>query len=266
MAKVNGKVIWITGASSGIGAALAGELAKKDARLILSSRKEEALAAVQATLPEPAKSNSRILPLDLAQPDTLNEKAREALALFGHIDILIHSGGISQRGMAVDTKIEVDRRIMEVNYFGTIILTKAVLPTMIANGFGHIVPISSLVGKFGSPFRSGYAASKHALHGFFDSLRAETYRQHILVTLVTPGFIKTNVSLNALTADGKKLNQMDEAQEKGMSAEACARKIIRGIEKEKNELLMGGKEVLAVYLKRFFPNLFAKVIRKAKVR
>ncbi len=266
MAKVNGKVIWITGASSGIGKALAKELAQKGTQLILSSRQDEALQAVQNSFPAAARENSRILPLDLAQPETLEAKANEALAMFGRIDILIHSGGISQRGMALDTKITVDRRIMEVNYFGAIILTKAVLPSMIANGFGHLVPISSLVGKFGSPFRSGYAASKHALHGFFDSLRAETYQQNILITLVTPGFVQTNVSLNALTEDGKELNQMDEGQQKGMRAEDCARKIISGIEQEKNELLMGGKEVLAVYLKRFFPGLFARVIRKAKVR
>ena len=217
-------------------------------------------------MPEIVRENAKILPLDLSQPETLNDKAIEALQLFGTIDILINSGGISQRAMALDTQIEIDRRLMEVNYFGTVILAKAVLPSMIENGFGHIVAISSLVGKFGSPLRSGYAASKHALHGFFDSLRAELYTKNIHVTLVTPGFVKTNVSINALTEDGKALNQMDEGQEKGMTAEQCARKIIKGIEKEKNELLMGGKETLAVYIKRFFPGLLARIVRKAKVR
>ncbi|RLD21953.1 MAG: short chain dehydrogenase [Bacteroidetes bacterium] len=266
MATVNNKVVWITGASSGIGEAIAKVMAEKGAKLILSSRKEDALLKVQSSLSESAKNESRVLPLDLSQPETLNEKVKEALSFFGKIDIIIHSGGISQRSMASDTPIEVDRRIMEINYFGTVLLTKAVLPSMIENGFGHIVPISSLLGKFGSPFRSGYAASKHALHGFFDSLRAEVYDKNIFITLVTPGFVRTNVSINAITEDGSPLNEMDDAQEKGMLPEVCARKIVRGIEQEKNELLMGGKETMAVYLKRFVPGLFAKIIRKAKVR
>lgn len=266
MASINNKVVWVTGASSGIGEALVRVLAEKGTKLILSARKVEVLEKVKASLPETAQENTKILPLDLAQSDTLNDKATEALAFFGGIDVLINSGGISQRAMALDTLIEVDKRIMEVNYFGTIILTKAVLPSMIKNGFGHIVAISSLVGKIGSPFRSGYAASKHALHGFFDSLRAELYKKNIFVTLVTPGFVKTNVSINALTENGKALNQMDEGQEKGMTAEQCARKIIKGVEKEENELLMGGKEIMAVYIKRFFPGLMARIVRKVKVR
>lgn len=266
MAIINNKVVWVTGASSGIGEALVRVLAEKNNKLILSSRNLEILEKVKSSLPDTSQENTKILPLDLSQPDTLNGKASEALEFFGKIDVLIHSGGISQRAMALDTQIEVDRRIMEVDYFSTIILTKAVLPVMIKNGYGHIVPISSLVGKFGSPFRSGYAAAKHALHGFYDSLRAEVYTKNIFVTLVTPGFVKTNVSINALTEDGKALNQMDEGQEKGMTPEQCARKIIKGVEKEKNELLIGGKETMAVYVKRFFPGLFAKIIRKAKVR
>lgn len=266
MATVKNKVVWITGASSGIGEAIANVMAEKGAKLILSSRKEDALLKVQSGFAEFNNIDSHVLPLDLSQPETLNDKAKEALKCFGKIDIIIHSGGISQRSMANETPIDVDRRIMEIDYFGTIILTKAVLPTMIENGFGHIVPISSLVGKFGSPYRSGYAAAKHALHGFFDSLRAETYKENIFVTLVTPGFVKTNVSLNAITEDGSAMNKMDEGQEKGMTASQCARKIIRGIEQEKNELLIGGKETLAVYINRFFPGLFAKIIRKAKVR
>ncbi len=266
MASLNNKIVWVTGASSGIGEALVKLLAEKNVKLILSSRKAEVLEKVRTSLSETAQNNCKILPLDLSQPDTLVEKASEAQAFFGKIDAIIHSGGISQRAMAIDTQIEVDRKLMEVNYFAAVILTKAVLPSMIENGFGHIVSISSLVGKFGSPFRSGYAASKHALHGFFDSLRAEVYTKNIFVTLVTPGFVKTNVSLNALTEDGKALNQMDDAQENGMTAEQCAKKIIRGVEKEQNELLMGGKETLAVYIKRFFPGMFAKIIRKAKVR
>ena len=137
---------------------------------------------------------------------------------------------------------------------------------MVAQGSGHIVAISSLTGKFGSPFRSAYAASKHALHGFFDSLRAELWKQNVLVTIVTPGFIRTNVSINALTEKGEALGEMDDAQAQGMDPMVCATKIVAGIEKNKNEILMGGKETMGVYIKRLFPNWFAKIIRKAKVR
>ena len=262
MASINNKVVWVTGASSGIGKALVSVLAEKNAQIILSSRKVEALEKVRASLPETSRENAKILALDLSQPDTLNDKAKEAISLFGRVDILIHSGGISQRALALETNIEIDRRLMEVNYFAAVILTKAVLPSMIENGFGHIISISSLVGKIGSPLRSGYAASKHALHGFFDSLRAENYDKNIFITLVVPGFVKTNVSLNALTEDGKALDKMDAELEKGMTAEQCARKIVNGAEKEKNELLIGGKETFAVYIKRFFPGLLAKIVRK----
>lgn len=267
MISLKDKVVWITGASSGIGEAITNVLAEKGAKLIISSRKENELNRVKSQLSESAKGSTHIIVLDLSKPETLEDKANEALNLFGRIDILIHSGGISQRAFTIDTQIDVYRRIMEVNFFGTIILTKAVLPSMIKNGFGHIVPISSVTGKFGSPYRSGYAASKHALHGFYDSLRAETHDHNIYVTLPTPGFVRTNVSINALTGDGEPLNEMDNAQAKGMSPEYCAKKIVRGIEKQKNEILMGGiKEVAATYLKRFLPGVLAIMVRKIKVR
>lgn len=266
MTNLENKVVWITGASSGIGEALSHEFAAKGCQLILSARNEEKLLEVQSELKAKRKTNVEILKLDLSEADTLPNKSETALNLFGKIDILVHSGGISQRSMVLDTPVEIDRRIMEINFFGAASLTKAVLPSMVENGFGHIVAISSLTGKFGSPYRSGYAASKHALHGFFDSLRAENYKQNIFVTLVTPGFIRTNISLNAVTESGEALNKMDEAQEKGMSPEKCAQIIVSGVAKQKNELLIGGREVMAVYIKRFFPNIFARIIRKAKVR
>lgn len=264
MATLENKVIWITGASSGIGEGIVTSLANKNVKLILSSRRADALEEVKERFPHP--ENARILPLDLSQPDTLEAKAEEALALFGRVDIVIHSGGISQRAFALDTDIEVHRRLMEINYFSTIILTKALLPSMIKNGYGHIVAISSLVGKFGSPYRSGYAASKHALHGYYDSLRAETWKQGIKVTIATPGFIKTNVSVNALTEHGEKLNSMDQGQENGMSAEECGRQIIRAVEKEKEEVRIGGKETMGILIKRFLPGMFSKMIRKMNVR
>lgn len=155
---------------------------------------------------------------------------------------------------------------MDVNYFGTIALTKALIPHFIKQKSGQVAVVTSLVGKFGTPYRSGYAASKHALHGFFDALRAELYEYGIGINMICPGFVKTNVSINALTEKGEKLDQMDEAQANGMSPEKCARKIARAIRKNKREVYIGGKEVYGVYLKRFFPGIFARVLRKAKVR
>ena len=266
MTDLKNKVVWITGASSGIGEALSNEFARQGCRLILSARNLDALERVKTEIQNSTNIKAEVLSLDLAKADSLPEKAATALDFYGSVDILVHSGGISQRSMVVDTPIEIDRRIMEINYFGAVALTKAILPSMIKNGFGHIVPISSLTGKFGSPYRSGYAASKHALHGFFDSLRAENYKKNIYVTIPTPGFIRTNISLNAVTETGESLNQMDDAQENGMSPEKCARIIVSGVRHKRNEVLVGGREKMGVYIKRFFPNLFARIIRKMKVR
>ncbi len=264
--KVSNKVIWVTGASSGIGEAVVYELANRGAKLVISARRKGELERVKSSCPEHAQKHIELLPLDLAQSNSLKLMTEAAINLFGRIDLLINNGGISQRSLAAATDPEVDRKIMEVNYFGTVALTKYLLPHFIERKQGHIAVVSSLVGKFGSPYRSGYAASKHALHGFFDSLRAEVYKENIKVTMICPGFIKTNVSVNALTERGEKLNKMDEAQAKGMKADDFARKMIRAIEREKNEVYIGGKEKYAVYLKRLFPNLFARILRKAKVR
>ncbi len=264
MALIENKIVWITGASSGIGEGIVQVLASKNVKLILSSRRANALEKVKAECPN--QENVKILTVDLAQPETLEAKAKEALALFGRVDVVIHSGGISQRSFALDTDIEVSRRLMEVNFFSTTIITKALLPSMIANGYGHIVPISSLIGKFGSPYRSGYAASKHALHGYYDSLRAEMWKKGVLVTIATPGFVKTNVSLNALTEKGAASNTMDDGQENGISAIECGRQIIKAISKEKEEVRIGGKETIAILIKRFLPGVLSKIIRKIDVR
>src|SRR5688500_12683583 len=262
MSRVQNKVIWITGASSGIGEALAYELARRGARLILSARRKDELERVKGNCIASAQPGIRILPLDLEQPDTLKLSTEASLQLFGHIDVLINNGGISQRSLVADASLAVDRRIMEINYFGTTALTKYLLPHFIQRRAGHFVNVSSLTGKFGTPYRSGYAASKHALHGFFDALRAEHYKDNIRVTMICPGFIHTSLTLSALTANGSPLNKMDDAQYKGKAAAWCARKIVTAIEKGKEEVYIGGREVLAVYLKRFFPTIFSKVIRK----
>ncbi|GAA5032482.1 oxidoreductase [Marivirga lumbricoides] len=264
MTQISGKVAWITGASSGIGEALALELSKRGAKLIISARRKEVLEEVKARCEN--SSDVFILPLDLSQISDFDSKVEEVVNHFGQIDMLFNNGGISQRSMALDTPLEVDRKIMEIDYFGTIALTKAVLPQMVKQKSGHIAVTTSLVGKFGSPWRSSYAAAKHALHGFFDSLRTEVFDHDIKVTLICPGFIKTDVSVNALGADGKPTGEMDNAQANGMPASICAQKIIQAVEKEKLEVVIGGKEKYGILLKRFLPNLFAKIIRKQNVR
>ena len=264
MTKIDKKIIWITGASSGIGEALAYQLNQLGAKLILSARRENELARVKKA----CTTNSKIhlLTLDLSDSQTLEEKCRQALSFMGPIDIIIQCGGISQRDKVINTSLTVDRQIMEVNYFGTIALSKFLLPSMVANHKGHHVIITSATGIISTPLRSAYAASKHALHGFFDSLRAEHEKDNIKVSLICPGYIKTKISFNALMGDGSKQNTMDKAQNNGMSAERCASQIIKAIERNKNEVYIGGlKEVAGIYLKRFFPGLFAKVIIKMPV-
>ena len=267
MKKLRNKVIWLTGASSGIGEALAYELARcPGIRLILSARRKVELDRVKGNCPPEVQANVRVLPLDLSQPDTLRLCTEAAIQLFGHVDILINNGGISQRSLVNETSLEVDRRIMEVNYFAPVALTKYLLPHFISRRGGHIANISSLTGKFGTPFRSGYAASKHALHGFFDAVRAEHYKDNIRVTMICPGFIHTPITLSALTGDGTPLNKMDDAQYHGKPVDWCARKIVHAIATNKQEVYIGGREVMGVYVKRFFPLLFSRLIRKVAVR
>jgi short-subunit dehydrogenase len=257
------KVVWITGASSGIGKALALELSKKNVKLILSSRNSKLLETVKNKCHSP--ENVKIIPLDLEKYETLSPIVTEALDLFGTIDILVNNGGISQRSLAKNTLINVDKRLIDINYLGTITLTKALLPHFEEKNSGHFVVITSIVGKIGTPLRSSYAASKHALHGFFDSLRAEL-NQKIKVTLVCPGFVQTNVSINALTGSGKPQNKMDNATNNGLTPEYFVKELIKAIEREKHEVYIGGfKEKLAVYTKRFFPKILARMIRKLAV-
>jgi short-subunit dehydrogenase len=257
------KNVWITGASSGIGEALAYELSQRGANLILSSRRKEALVEVKNNCNTPAKVH--IITLDLAETDQLAAKAKEALTIFGHIDYLFNNGGISQRSEAIDTKLEVIRRVMEINFFGSVALTKAVLPSMIERQSGHIVVTSSVMGKFSTRLRSSYAASKHALHGYFDALRQEVYDDNINISLVCPGYIKTDVTINALEGDGSKHNKMGKGQVNGMPAQEFAKQLIPKILNEKQEIYIGGKEIWGVYLKRFFPRLFNKMLRSTEV-
>ncbi len=264
MASIENKTVWITGASSGIGATLAYQLSKKNCNLILSARKEMRLEQVKSQCQHPEKI--AVLPLDLNAFDSMAKKTSEAISIFGPIDILIANAGISQRSLIMDTDFKVFKKLMDVNYLGTVALSKALLPHFVSQSKGHFVVVTSLMGKFGSPYRSGYCGAKHALHGFFDVLRMEHEQDGIDVTLICPGFVRTDVAKNALTADGSRQGVQDIATENGLSVNLFSKKMIRAIERRKFEAYIGKKERIGIYLKRFFPHLLHKVVLKSTVR
>lgn len=253
------KVVWVTGASSGIGEQIAIQCASLGAKVILSARNETSLVKVMERLPG---SDHLVLPLDLEKSENFDELVHIAIKRYGKIDYLFNNGGLSQRSIVRDTKIDIDRYIMEVNYFGNIALTKAVLPFMLKCGSGHIIVISSIAGKFGFYLRSAYSASKHALQGFYESLAMEESANGISVTIAYPGKINTNISMNAVNGNGEKHNVMDHNQATGMSVEECVEKLLQSVKKKKLEVLIGNKEIKAVLLKRFLPQkLFWKIMK-----
>ncbi len=258
-----GKTFWLTGASSGIGEAVAVELSKHKVRLILSGRNTESLDKVK-NICQNNGSTVRLEPFELTDTQTLETIAKKVIADGEKIYGLYHFGGISQRSFVAETPINIDREIMEVNFFSTVALTKIILPTMIKNGGGQIALTSSVVGKFGIPYRSAYSASKHALHGFYESLRAEYTNKNIKVTFFIPGRIVTNISLNALTKNGDKYNIMDAGQASGMSAQKAAKIILRALKKQRNEVIFGGKETLMVHIRRWCPCLYYYLSSRVK--
>lgn len=263
MTSINNKVVWITGASSGIGEALAYDLSQRNCKLILSARNVKNLERVKAQC---SNAEVEVLPFDLADFNNAKNHVEKAISFFGKIDVLINNGGVSQRSLLVDTDFEVDKRLIEVDYLGTVAITKALLPHFISTRKGHYVTITSLMGKFGSPYRSGYCGAKHALHGFFDVLRMEHQKDNINVTLICPGFIQTNVAVNALTGDGSLQNSNDLATLNGMPVTVFAKKAVKAVESNSFESYIGGKEVLGIYLKRFFPKLLHRFVLKSDVR
>lgn len=263
MTSINNKVVWITGASSGIGEGLAYELSQRNCKLILSARTLENLEVVKSKCNNP---NVVVLPFDLTDFNNAKIYAEKAISFFGTIDILINNGGVSQRSLVAETDFEVDKKLIEVDYLGTVALTKALLPHFINNQQGHFVTVTSLMGKFGSPFRSGYCGAKHALHGFFDVLRMEHHKDQIKVTLICPGFIQTNVAINALTAKGLKQNHNDKATAGGMPVALFSKKLVKAVESNAFESYIGGKEVFGVYVKRFFPKMLQRIILNSEVR
>jgi dehydrogenase/reductase SDR family member 7B len=258
------RIVWIVGASGGIGEHIAYACARRGARIILSARRKEALEKVAVKCRD-LGAQAEVYVLDVADSAQIELMCNEVIEDFGGVDILINNAGVSQRALVSDSPISIDRRIMEINYFGIVDITKRMLPSMLESGHGHIAVTSSVVGKFGFPLRSAYAASKHALHGFFESLYLENRKNGINVTMVCPGRVKTDVSKNALSADGSAYGLMDPGQAKGMSAEECAEKYIGAIEQNRREVYMG-RESLLIYLRRFVPPLFFRIAEKVSVK
>jgi len=253
------KTIWLTGASSGIGAALAVQLDRAGAHLILSSRRLKTLQALKDSLENP--QHHQVVVLDLEDPESLAEIVNSTLGDNGVCDVLINNGGISQRSMAADTDLAVDRRLMTINYLGTVAMTKAMLPRMLKNGGGIIASVSSTAGKIGSQLRSGYSGSKHAVVGFMDCLRAEQKPNNIQITVVCPGWVKTNISYNALNGKGEPENILDDTIANGISAEQCAREILKAIEANKAEVIIGkGISKWAPMIRRFSSTLYRHLI------
>lgn len=261
MSNLNNKVIWITGASSGIGEALVYACAKEGAKLILSARRLNELNRVA----EKCNMNTDdilVLPLDLEHTENIERNVEQVIKKFGRIDVLINNSGMGHRTKAVNTPTEIDRKVMEVNFFGTINLTKAVARQMQKQKEGKIVVISSIMGKYGMPLYSTYSASKHALYGYFESLRQEVFKDNIKVLIVSPGFINTDVSTKLLREDGSEYGIKSDAQEKGMSAADCAKGIVKAIKSNRNHKYVGKYEIFSVYVKQYFPKIFYKLMRK----
>jgi short-subunit dehydrogenase len=262
MTTIKNKTVWITGASSGIGEALAYQFAKEGAKLVLSARRESELHRV-ANATGLSEKDVLVLPMDMLEFEHFPAKVQTVIEHFGQIDFVVQNAGVSQRSYVKDTKFEVYRDLMELDFFSVVAFTQALLPHMSERKEGHFVVISSIAGKIGVPLRGGYGAAKHAIIAFFDSLRAEVWQDNINVTTICPGYIKTQISFNALDSTGNKHGKMDDNQANGMTADVFAKKAMRAILSNKKEVYIGGAyEVFGVYLKRFLPSIVYRLVRK----
>jgi dehydrogenase/reductase SDR family member 7B len=259
------KVIWITGASGGIGEALARELAADGAKLILSARRETELQRVRDSLAN--STQHLLLPLDITNSSAITQAIDTIKQQIGGLDWLINNAGISQRALISETSTDTERRLFEVDYFAQVDLTRQALPLLLADGGGKVVFVSSVAGLVGTQYRASYSAAKAALHLWANSLRAELYDQGLSVATIFPGFVKTDVSVNALTGDGTALGEMDNAQANAMSASQFAEKAVKALLKNKSYIVIGGvKERLGALVSRLSPEILYKMVRKMKVR
>ena len=258
------KIVWITGASSGIGEEMAKQYVERGDKVILSARREDELERVKNKCKYP--ESVTVLPLDLTNFESLSTKVDSAIKCFGSIDLLINNGGVSQRSLIAETDFSVYQRLIDVNYLGTVALTKALLPYFVERQQGHFAVVTSVMGKYGSPFRSGYAGAKHALHGFFDVLRMEHQKDNVAVSLLCPGFVQTKVTINALTGDGSALGHDDPGTQSGLKVEDFCKKAIKKLDNNAWESYFGKKEKLGVYLKRISQKLLHAIVLRSNVR
>lgn len=258
-----GKVVWITGASSGIGESLVFEFVRLGAKVIASSNDLPELERVKKVCIDRGH-DIQTIPFDLADTSGIDKIVEEQIARFGRIDFVLNLGGISQRARIDETPLWLDRKIFEINYFGTIAFSKAILPYMIRQKSGHILATSSISGRFGFPLRSAYSASKQALHGFFETLYLENKKFNVRASVIIPGRVRTAISLHALDSSGKEHGKLDEGQAKGITAEHAAKIIIRGIVKNKREILVGKGELMMLHIRRYWPWLFFRIADKIK--
>ncbi|WP_166259972.1 SDR family oxidoreductase [Marinobacter salicampi] len=262
-----GQVVWITGASSGIGEALAVGLAAQGAKLVLSARRKAelervAMRCLQAGLTE---VDVMVLPLDVTDLEAMPEATNTVLDRFSHIDLLVNNAGLSQRSLCKDTDLDVYKKLLDVDVLGQIALTKAVLPHMLQRHSGHISVTASVAGKVGVPNRTGYCAAKHAVMGFFDALRAEVEDDGIKVSTIVPGFINTAIAHNALAANGEAYGKDDAYIEGGMDVDEAAQVIIRGLARGTREIPVGkGKEMSALWVKRISPEAVFRITRRLR--
>lgn len=262
------QVIWITGASSGIGEALAKAFSSEGAKVVLSARNVSELQRVhdECIAAGVTADNLLVLPLDVLNYEALSEAVQAVQQAFGRIDLLVNNAGTSQRSFCLETELQVYRTLFELNVIAQIALTKAALPVMIEQGAGHVLVTASVAGKVGVPLRTGYCAAKHAVMGFFDALRTEVADLGIKVTTIVPGFIRTNIGANALTGTGASTGEQDADIESGMDVSECASCILQGITDGIEEIAVGGgPEMGLLELKRQDPTSTFRLLESMAV-
>lgn len=262
MLEFKNKTVLITGGGSGIGEAMAYQYAMKGTNVILTGRRMETLEKVQQKCIE-LGVKSWCKTVDVEKTESIDELVAWIKSEGHLIDFLLLNAGISQRALTLETDISVDRRLMEVNYFGGIYLVKSLKDMFLERGV-HIAVVSSVSGVFGFPVRSAYCASKHAIHGFYETIALE-YPQ-IKTTILVPGRIHTDVSKNALDGDGKATGIMDPGQANGYDVNKCARKAIRAIAHCRHEKVIGGFDTIMVPFYRYVTWLFRLIARNVSAR
>lgn len=250
---MNGKTVIITGASSGIGKALAFETAKKGAQIVIAARREDRLIEIKNKL-ESQGHEVLYVKTDVSSETDCKNLIEKTIEKFGKIDILINNAGISMRASFNDLDLNVLRTVMGVNYWGTVYCTKYAMPWLLKSK-GSVVAVSSITGYAGLPGRTGYASSKFAVHGFMESLRMENYKTNLHVMVVAPGFTESEVRMKALTADGSQQGETPKAEDKLMTAEEVAVRIVKAIKKRRNTLVMSFEGKISVALRKFAPRL-----------